>query len=85
MISQAVGKLSAGGRSAVAVLKNLAQNAESEAVRQSSARTILEFMLRGNETLDLTKRLEELEQAILKQDHGHRGHQARLYGRASGK
>jgi hypothetical protein len=61
MVGRAVGRLSRDGTLAVRVLRTLALKAESEGVRHSAARTLLEFAFKGHEQLTVLERLDALE------------------------
>ncbi len=65
-VERAVAKLSKAAAQAVAMLRRLSTGAESENVRLSASRAILEFVFKGNEQLTIQERLRELEAEIFR-------------------
>ena len=62
MFDQAVGKLADGAVEAVTTLRTLASKAESETVRLSAAKAVLDIGSRLRETAELEQRMADLEQ-----------------------
>ncbi len=64
IISEAVGRLTAASTNAVCTLEQLMSEAESETVRLSAARTILDKTVSMRENLELAERLARVEQIL---------------------
>jgi hypothetical protein len=62
MLGQTIGWLSRSGATAVQTLLGLCLNGKSESVKQSASRSILEFLFRGTELIELERRIGASEE-----------------------